>query len=110
MAESIASLFYVPCCLAFHQYYEGSFSFKITLDKPKRRQRREEKGEEEGGGGGGNNGNEKKSFCCPRVGQTNLMLMEDWVKAGVVSCTPLTPALKGTETRGSLGLAGYQHR
>lgn len=110
MAGSIASLFCVPCCLTFlHQYYEGSFSFQITLDKPKRRQRREEKGEREGGGGDGNNSNEKKN-CCPRVGQTNLMLMEDWVKAGGVSCTPLTPALKGTEIRGSLGLAGYQHR
>lgn len=45
MAESIASLFYVPCCLTFYQLCEGSFSFQITLDKPKRRWRRKEKEE-----------------------------------------------------------------
>lgn len=106
MAESVASLFYVPCWLAFHQYYEGSFSFQITLGKPKRRQRREREKEEE----------EvvttvmRKKFLLPQSGTNELNADERLGEGGVVSCTPLTPALKGTETRGSLGLAGYQHR
>lgn len=51
MAESIASLFYVPRCLTLHKYCKGAFSF-LTLEiyhhhHPQKKERRKEDNDDE---------------------------------------------------------------
>ena len=75
MAESIASLFYVPCCLTFYQHCEGSFSFQITLDKPKKRRRRKEKEEVVATV-------MKKKFLLPQSGTNNELYADERLGEG----------------------------